>query len=161
MIQIFDNFFDTENDLKFVTNVCYNGKFHFGEVDRPETPPTGLIYEIQDNSQLWDLVENQIERKILTVKNKQIYRMYVNCFAPSENPYFHRDGYSGYTFLFYPIVTWEIDEGGETQFFVNNEIKGVLPIPNRAVLFSADILHRATSFRSKHRFTLAVKYNDY
>jgi hypothetical protein len=48
--------------------------------------------------------------------------------------------------------------GGETQFVIDDEIKGVFPIPNRMVMFNANILHRATTFRSRHRFTLAIKY---
>jgi hypothetical protein len=51
-----------------------------------------------------------------------------------------------------------VQEGGETQFIVDNEIYGVTPVPNRMVYFDASILHRATSFRNRHRFTVAIKY---
>ena len=84
--------------------------------------------------------------------------MYVNCFAPSENPYFHTDGDDGVTFLYYVNDRWELNDGGETQIIVNDEIKGILPLPNRIVGFDASLLHRATSFRFKHRFTLAAKF---
>ena len=84
--------------------------------------------------------------------------MYVNCFAPGENPYFHIDG-SHVTFLFYANEEWNIKMHGETQFFIDNEIYGVLPYPNRMIKFNANIMHRATSFRDRHRFTLAVKYS--
>ena len=161
MIQVFDNFFDNEQEFLFVAQSCQKGTYTYGERDSPNTEPTGLVFNINKNSDLWTLVEKQIQRKIFVVKHKQIHRMYVNCFAPTENPYFHKDGYFGYTLLFYPTIEWNLDDGGETQFIVNDEIKGVLPIANRMVLFSANILHRATSFRSKHRFTLAVKYNDH
>ena len=159
MLQVFDNFFDTEDDFLFVVKTCQESNYKYGEKDYEELKfPTGLISNIDRNSKLWKLVENQIQNKIFVVKYKQIHRMYVNCFAPTENPYFHKDGHSGYTLLFYPTIDWNLDEGGETQFIINNEIKGVLPIPNRMIAFNANILHKATSFRSKHRFTLAVKY---
>ncbi len=84
--------------------------------------------------------------------------MYVNCFAPCENPYFHTDGDKGMTFLYYANDRWELNDGGETQIVVNDEIKGILPIPNRIVGFDANLVHRATTFRFKHRFTLAAKF---
>ena len=36
--------------------------------------------------------------------------------------------------------------------------KPIEPEPNRLCFFDASILHRATSFRTKHRFTVALKY---
>jgi Rps23 Pro-64 3,4-dihydroxylase Tpa1-like proline 4-hydroxylase len=89
--------------------------------------------------------------------------MYINCFAPSENPYFHIDccdekDDNEVTFLYYPNETWDLDDGGETQFFINERIYGVAPIPNRLIYFNANILHRATSFRDRHRFSIALKY---
>ena len=84
--------------------------------------------------------------------------MYVNCFAPTETPYFHTDGV-GYTFLYYPDpAIHELDEGGETQFVVDGNIMGIMPISNRMSIFDGTIKHRATSFRTKHRFTVAIKY---
>ena len=84
--------------------------------------------------------------------------MYINCFAPSENPYFHVDG-DGLTFLYYLTNhKWRADDGGETQFLIDDTIKGVLPISNRLVGFDGNILHRATPFRFDHRFTLAAKF---
>ena len=84
--------------------------------------------------------------------------MYVNCFAPSENPHFHVDGIHGITILYYVNDEWEIEMGGETQFLIDDEIRGILPFPNRLVYFDANILHKATSYRTGHRFTLALKY---
>ena len=84
--------------------------------------------------------------------------MYINCFAPSENPYFHIDGESGMTLLYYPNIEWSINDGGETQFYIDENIYGITPIPNRMVIFDASIFHRATTFRNTHRFTVAIKY---
>ena len=97
--------------------------------------------------------------KDLVPKDMNLYRMYINCFAPSERPYFHRDGDTGITFLYYVNGTDDLNEGGETQIVEDGLIKGVLPISNRLVQFNANVLHRATTYRNSHRFTLAVKYS--
>jgi hypothetical protein len=55
-------------------------------------------------------------------------------------------------------MEWDVNEGGETQFYIDENIYGITPVPNRMVIFDASILHRATSFRSSHRFTVAIKY---
>ena len=92
------------------------------------------------------------------MEDLKLDRMYVNCFASSENPHFHIDGDYGITMLYYVNDEWDIEMGGETQFLIDDEIRGVLPFPNRLVYFDANILHKATSYRSGHRFTLALKY---
>ena len=62
------------------------------------------------------------------------------------------------TFLFYPTPGYNINDGGETQFEIDGALYGVSAIPNRLVSFPAQVLHRATSFRSRYRFTVAIKY---
>ena len=115
-----------------------------------------MIHEISETSEIYKLFQSKTEN---LVTEYPLDRMYVNCFAPGENPYFHIDGSHGVTFLFYAIEEWNIEMHGETQFFVDDQIYGVLPYPNRMIKFDANIMHRATSFRDRHRFTLAVKYS--
>ena len=153
-IEIYDDFLSS--DLQnLVWEYCLESSYTYGEYDTPETPPTGMVHEIEGND-IYKLFYE--ETKDLVPKNFNLYRMYINCFAPTECPYFHTDG-EGITFLYYPQYTWDIDVGGETQFVIDNEIKGVFPIPNRLVMFDGNILHRATTFRNKHRFTVAIKYS--
>ena len=61
-----------------------------------------------------------------------------------------------------PMTRWkhlyEYTQFTETQFYIDGEIRGVVPISNRMVYFDANILHRATTFRDRHRFTVAIKY---
>jgi len=64
------------------------------------------------------------------------------------------------TGLYYINDHWDYQDGGETQFLIDDEIRGIPPIPNRLVCFDSNILHRATTFRDKFRFTLALKYGD-
>tara|TARA_B100001778_G_C18194593_1_gene452815 strand:+ start:93 stop:560 length:468 start_codon:yes stop_codon:yes gene_type:complete len=152
---IIDDFLEKDN-LEYVTNYCLKSSYTYGETDRKTTPPTGMIHSIKSNENIYNLFESKI-RESNIAKGMHLYRMYVNCFAPSENPYFHRDSDVGLTFLFY-INDWKLDDGGETQFLIDDEIKGVLPLPNRIVGFDSYIWHKATTFRDKHRFTLAIKF---
>ena len=156
-IEIKDNFLE-EADAKRVLEYCVQSSYTYGEVDTPQTPPTGMVHEIQRDEDIYKLFESKIKNYYRYVRKLNLYRMYVNCFSPSENPYFHTDGDKGVTFLYYVNDQWTLNEGGETQIIINDEIRGVLPLPNRIVGFNANLLHRATSFRSMHRFTLAVKF---
>ena len=160
MIKVIDDFF-SEDNANFVINFCRKADYHFGEVDEIGLPPVGFVAEIEKDTPIYKLFTSAIEKECADIiKGLAVGRTYVNCFAPNENPFFHVDGESGYTFLYYvPSGQYQgINDGGETQFFINNQITGILPIPNRLVAFDAFIPHRATSFRGAHRFTLAVKY---
>ena len=156
-LNISDNFL-SEEDYKKVIEYCVKANYTYGEVDNSDTPPTGMVSEITEDSDLFSLFADIIENKYEKLTKDKIYRMYINCFAPSENPYFHTDGESGVTVLYYPTENWNINEGGETQFLTDEHIIGILPIPNRVIVFDAPIPHKATSFRSQHRFTVAIKY---
>ena len=160
-MEIIDNFLDI-NDAKSVFKYCFTTSYTYGETDDGTTPPTGMIHNINSYESIYNLFESKIRDACDIVKGMNLYRMYVNCFAPSENPYFHIDGDNkGLTFLYYVTNhVWEMNDGGETQFLIDNEIKGVLPISNRIVGFDGNILHRATPFRDKHRFTLAAKFRN-
>ena len=54
-----------------------------------------------------------------------------------------------------------MNELGETQFYMDDMIYAIPPIPNRMIMFNAHIKHRATSYRSLHRFTIAIKYRPF
>ena len=157
MIEVRDNFLN-EKDCIGIIQYCRNASYRYGGVDKKGFPPTGMVHDIKENSEVYQLVKSKIINSYLHVRKLNLDRMYVNCFAPSENPYFHTDGNRGITFLYYANDSWDLDDGGETQIIVNGEIKGILPIPNRIVGFDANLVHRATPFRFNHRFTLAAKF---
>ena len=155
MIEIVDRFLSKE-EFDYVLNYCENASYTYGEVDSYGLPPTGMVHQIPEVEKIYKIFKSKTEKLVSGI---ELYRMYINCFAPSENPYFHTDGDPGdITFLYYPTTRWELNDGGETQFLINNEIYGVTPVPNRMVYFDASVLHRATAFRNKHRFTVAIKY---
>ena len=156
-VNFIDDFLE-QKEQQIVLNYCENAPYHYGEQDDKDLPVTGMIHNIPETEFVYKLFRKHIQDRIEVVRNMKLYRMYVNCFAPQENPFFHIDG-EGLTFLYYPNLDWHVQEGGETQFYIDENIYGIIPKPNRLVGFDGMILHRATSFRSMHRFTVAIKYS--
>ena len=156
MLRVYDNFL-SEDEQKDVLDYCEGASYRYGETDDGHTPPTGVTHDIPKEQYIYELFYTKTQP--LVPEGLTFYRMYINCFAPREVPYFHTDGDSGVTFLYYPQYNWQPNDGGETQIYVQGNIQGVVPLPNRLMMFDARLLHRATSFRDKHRFTVAIKYD--
>lgn len=185
MIDIIDNFLSDE-EFNFVINYCLDAPYFYGEADNQDTPVTGMVHNVWYDGmdeelhlpeeiipigamgtdaiytkRFYDIFTSKINEKYAECDKKYITRLYVNCFSPNDNPYFHTDdaeGVNSKTFLFYPTPGYNINDGGETQFEIDGALYGVSAIPNRLVSFPAQVLHRATSFRSRYRFTVAIKY---
>lgn len=107
---------------------------------------------------------NTIIEKIYSVcpnlRSMENYTNYINVYPAGVNPYWHSDtpGGSSRTCLVYLNPKTDLDEGGETQFLIDDEIVGVLAKPGRLVVFDGQMLHKGTSFRSIDRVTLAIKF---
>lgn len=155
----FDDLFLNDQEFEIVHQYCMRAPYSYGESDNGDNYATGMVHDIPETEFVYKLFKKKIADKCPFVSKLKLYRMYINCFAPCENPRFHTDG-NGMTFLYYANVDWDVQQGGETQFLLDGSIYGVLPIPNRIVMFDGTILHRATSFRDAHRFTLAIKYES-
>lgn len=156
-LNIYDNVFN-KDDNQYLYNYVLNISYLYGEKDTPYTPVTGMVTPLKDENILVPL------NKICLSKNKNIdtskmQRACINLFIPNERPYFHADG-DVYTCLFYVVDDENlcINEGGETQFLVDEKIVGIFPKCCRLVIFDGTIFHRATTFRTKPRFTIAIKY---
>lgn len=153
MITSKDDFLTIEEN-KFVFDYCLSAKFCHGET----TSSNGMISEIFEEEDIYQLFKNKIEKYSEGLK---IYWMYVNSYLPGENPYFRRDTKENAdrVFTYYPQQKWELDDGGTTEFYVDNGIVGVFPIPNRLLYFDADIPHRTNSFRDRFKFTVELRCN--
>ena len=154
-IHIRDNWLSAEEQNN-VLMYCQNANYTFGEKDEAEVAPTGMSAEIRKGEFIYRFF---YEKTQPLVPNLCLLRMYINLFAPNEIPYYHTDADQGMTFLYYPHKEmWTPNFLGQTEFYVNDKSYSVAPEPNRLCFFDASILHRATSFRTKHRFTVALKY---
>jgi Rps23 Pro-64 3,4-dihydroxylase Tpa1-like proline 4-hydroxylase len=179
IIRAVDNFLP-DDDFYWILRYCKSATYLYGETDEAETfgnPKfcVGMVhqmyplhdsenenYEKKDSDKIAELINTECHRQFSELDGFELGRMYINCFAPSENPYFHIDSVTpeseSFTCLYYTNDTWNLDDGGETQFYKDNILYGVTPEPNRMVLFDGRIKHKATSFRDRHRFTIALKY---
>ena len=156
MIDIIDDFFDDTTHRKLF-EFCTAAKYTYGECDEYGLPPVGMVSDIiPDGNVVYEIFKREIKKEYNL--DHDPYRMYVNLFTPGEQPFWHRDGKTGLTFLYYPNLVWEPNCLGETQFMIEGEIRGIVPKPNRLVGFDANISHRATTFRKDHRFTIAIKF---
>ena len=165
-ITILDNFLD-DHDHHAILDECRNSNYVYGETDNQDNseeinPPTGMTSFLDIGDYCYDVLKKKIEEnfpELGSISNNPI--AYINCYSPREISYFHtdtEDGNVGYTLIYYPNLKWGIHDGGETQFYVDGKMIGIPPIPNRIINFKVPILHRATSFVDRHRFSIAFKY---
>mgnify|MGYP003121926621 FL=1 len=99
-------------------------------------------------------------KKILNTTYQQtLYNKY-----DAKTPtYFHNDiEEGGWTFIYFPdIAEYHYQMSGETQILVDNQIVGVLPLPNRLMAFDGSKMHKGTSFTNDQpRYSLAIQFRD-
>ena len=156
MIVPFDDVMPEEQNNEIHEFLLRDSHFKYGERDRLDLEPVGMVVEL-DNTDLSKYLAEIAASKFEQLKGLELQRSYVNLFLPNDRPYFHQGG-EVFTCLFYLTPQYDIDEGGETQFIVNNMIHGLPPRPARLVVFDGMLWHRATSYRSHPRLTAAVKF---
>ena len=161
-IIIYDNIF-TNVTIEKYGKILKGCPFHYGEMDKPNTQPTGLTTDFINPSEEYSIILDTILSKIYekepSLKNMKLFRRYLNLFLPSDNQYFHIDGDRTVTCMVYINPETEYDEGGETQFIDRGTIQCVRSLPGRLVIFDGNIQHRATSFRTIPRLTLIFKFH--
>ena len=153
-------------DFREVSEYAYDAEYCYGEQDDASHKPTGLICELDPENESDDAIvgifEGLIYGKYPEIEEYKLYRAYINCFAPREIANFHKDcgdGDDQITFIFYANKNYAgLNEGGCTEFSLDDKIIGVPPVPNTLLKFTSWILHRATPLNSDHRFTYALKY---
>jgi|TARA_B110000858_G_C17641851_1_gene398468 hypothetical protein len=168
-ITVYDNLITQEENEKYRTTLLCNSHFRYGERDLPYLEPTGVVCDFTNTMNSDDMVDpylnsmlknllNKIYEKNDFLKKMRLYRVYLNLFIPNEQPSFHTDGDNTITCLYYLNPLLDLNEGGETQFFIDEEIRGIVSKPGRLTMFNGRLLHRATSFKSHPRLTLAFKF---
>lgn len=167
-IEQIDDFFPDDIANLVAEYIFYRAKYRYGEADSPGTPPVGLVADLfhMDKGAVGENEKIIYNHFIKYINEKYpgfwdtytLCSLYINCFAPREQAYFHTD--SGvWTILYYPIHNFDCDknQGGCTELFVDEQIIGIPPYYNSIVRFSAPMEHRATPFKDHHRFTIALK----
>tara|TARA_R100000908_G_C3740984_1_gene137568 strand:+ start:730 stop:1251 length:522 start_codon:yes stop_codon:yes gene_type:complete len=153
-------------DFRQVSDFAEEACYSYGERDDDKHKPTGLTCDLDpeedEDDTIVGIIESLIYARFPEIQDYKLYRAYINCFAPREIANFHVDcdpGEDQVTFIFYANKTYNgLNEGGCTEFFLDEKIIGVPPIPNTLIKFTSSIMHRATPLKSDHRFTYALKY---
>ena len=162
-LDIKDNIFHPD-DYDYLRDYARTAPYNYGEGDRMELLPTGVVHHVDINSSFAKNVDYQLKLNFEELKDLVFDRMYINCFAPREDAFYHIDApeqeiKSRTCLIYLTNGAWIPVMGGETFFYYEDQVIGVPPHPNRAICFRSSLLHRASSFREGHRFTLAVKYH--
>jgi len=157
MLNVYNDVFTADKNLELYKTILYNNSFVYGEADKPDGLPTGMAFDLPADDVLFWEFYNVVIKNHFAVKDLEVQRAYVNLFFANENPYFHNDG-NVITCLFYITPEYDIDEGGETQFLIDDNIVGIKAKPARLVVFDGKIVHRATSFRNYPRITVVLKF---
>ena len=160
--EVFDSVFSIKK-INEIFEEVQRLPYTYGEQDNRDTPPTGMISEMslaQKTSTVKTLTEFYKTTEYFK-KFPCLSRAYVNMFSPGEVPYYHTDG-ACMTMIYYANSVWDWDEGGETKIinYGDNTVDSIPPIPGRVLIFDGKHKHTATSFRSSHRFTVALKYRE-
>lgn len=121
--------------------------------------PAGLTCDLPHDH----FIVNNISRAVKKYTSGLcLYRAYVNIFLENEKPFFHVDNYCelAKTVLFYPnIVPDDLQNNGETTFVIDNVLYSIPHRVGRIVIFPGHYYHKANSFRTGDRYSIALKYS--
>jgi len=101
---------------------------------------------LDDNDFFNRHVFNRIEER--TEKRFELLEVYCNGQTYGQDGYPHIDNVHGetHTFLYYANIHWNLTWGGQTVFIVDDKRVSIDPYPNRAILFSTDLLHYGEAY---------------
>lgn len=161
MIEVFDDILlDVERDRIYKEIISL--PYQVMEWDQNPDEISGSRSDLVHSSYTFQCLKNYIEKNVEDITKYNLVQAYVNHFSPREIPYFHvdSDNPNNITIVYYADVwdNYDINEGGGTEFLVDDNIISVIPKSGRFVCFNSNNLHRATTYRNNHRFTVAFKY---
>ena len=91
---------------------------------------------------MFNMIEQRTEMKF------ELLEVYCNGQTYGQDGHPHIDNVHGetHTFLYYANKDWNLTWGGQTVFLVDKKRIGIDPYPNRAILFSTDLLHYGEAY---------------
>jgi hypothetical protein len=161
-LKTFDDFFsDTiNNQLIFAVQDLTYG------VPKPDSGilSVGGICDLGEKHPLTQMFLDRFEREELIqekIQDLTLERALVNNYAPLEHPNFHIDKEGGITLLYTIEKSYNLDDGGETFFYMPDEdlTIGVPPRPKRLIMFDGGILHKGSTFRNRRRYNIVFQYS--
>jgi len=151
-IKTFDRFFNDDEFLE-INSYCRRPQWGYGNISNPGTPCTPFFtMPLMDdeffNTHCFNIISNKLGKKFIL---KDVYAN-GHIFGTQGSPHQDSDLDEDFTFLLYSnlvgrdIKNWNPSWGGKTVFFLNKEdLHYVLPKPNSASYFPANIFHFAES----------------
>jgi hypothetical protein len=111
------------------------------------------------------LEQAMMHNELIPIVSTKYMLTIFNKYDPKTPTYFHWDTKSpesGWTLIYFPHThEYNFKMGGETQILVDNQIVGVLPLPNRLMAFDGSLWHKGTSFtHDDYRYSVAIQFND-
>lgn len=145
-------------EIKTIYNTCLSErKTYYIDGDNRQHRYNAISSYFHKDEPLFKRFYDVITKHDDSLKIERIQRAGVNLYLPNTKMYYHADG-PVITALLYVNPKVDIEDGGETQFIVNDEIVSVCPKPGRLVIFDGSIRHTATSFTTIPRITLYCKF---
>lgn len=138
-----------ENDYRKILNVLSGARWRYGHGSDKKNKnyqgsPSFWIMELNDDIFFTNVLLEKI--KSLTDKKFSLSSVYANGHTYGTKGRPHQDWYdeTGYTFLYYPNSSWDLEWQGKTTFILDKDkYYYKLPKPNCAVLFPGRIWHYA------------------
>jgi len=141
------------------------------EKSRPDVPGLVAVSDIPGDRIAGDPFLRglrQMVEKLFPAERFEDQRAYVNCSVYGDSYYVHRDcemHKQHVTALYYANLDWQLDWGGETIYYNDQEDAELVisPRPGRLVIARGALLHRGnvpTRICHEERYTLAYKLNS-
>jgi hypothetical protein len=132
-------------EMEYVHKCLASDNWKFGQKSDPKSEKRFWYMELSNDEFFVKFFLDRI--KIITGENFELSRVYANGQTFGLDGEWHTDAKKedAYTFLYYSNTSWHNSWGGETVFSVDNNLIYVVPKPNKAILFPANIFHYGKS----------------
>lgn len=153
LLNIYENILTSEEDIETRDNILRGFGWRFGFKSDVREQPDGynhnipfwklpLDHEPFFTQHMFNMIEQRTEMKF------ELLEVYCNGQTYAQDGHPHIDNVHGetHTFLYYANKDWNLTWGGQTVFLVDKKRIGIDPYPNRAILFSTDLMHYGEAY---------------
>ena len=152
LLNIYENILTSEQDIETRDNILRGFGWRFGfksNVKADDTYTHNIPFwklplgnEPFFTDHLFGIIEKRTEMKF------QLLEVYCNGQTYAQDGHPHIDNVHGetHTFLYYANKDWNLTWGGQTVFLRDKQRIGIDPYPNRAILFSTDLMHYGEAY---------------
>ena len=123
-----DNFLPPELHRKAYL-YAQNAPARWGEYDDDPAKPSGSSVQVLASEPIYQKFEQVARGEFKVLKRFDLVRMYINVFFLFRYhvgilTWYLLMGFDGYTVLYYPHLNWERNQGGCTEFWVEDHVYG-------------------------------------